>query len=273
MLGSLIGAASSVIGGLFGKSSQEKAQKKEYQRQKEFAQSGVQWKVEDAKKAGIHPLYALGANTTSYSPQSVGGTDYGIAEAGQNLGRAIQTTRSAGGKAEALSLTAAQLQNEGLAIDNDIKRAQLASSMAVANQPGQSAGIPPPDARWLVDGQGNAALPGDGNKYERKIAPPEPGQQHMEAGASPEVTLYKTVTGGYAPQIPQSLSEPFEQDWLSYYQWMARNKIAPGFSSAYMSPPLHVPLAPGHEWDYSIPGGQYYQRKILKRPQMKVRKW
>lgn len=262
MLDGIISAGASLLGGILGNSSKEKAAKKEYQRQKEFAQSGIQWKAADAKAAGIHPLYALGANTVSYSPQSVGGTDYGIAEAGQNLGRAIQATRSGAGKAEALSLTAAQLQNEGLKLDNDLKRTQLASSMATANQPGAAAGLPPPDARWGIDGQGQWQLPGDGNKYERRIAPPEPGQPHLEAGSSPEISHYKTVTGGYAPQVPQGLSESFEQDWLSYYQWLARNKIAPGLLESNMSPPLHVPLKPGHKWKYSILSGQYYQAPI-----------
>lgn len=32
---------------------------------KQFAKDSIQWKVEDAKKAGIHPLYALGASTNA----------------------------------------------------------------------------------------------------------------------------------------------------------------------------------------------------------------
>lgn len=32
---------------------------------KEFAQNSIQWRVEDAKQAGIHPLYAMGASTSS----------------------------------------------------------------------------------------------------------------------------------------------------------------------------------------------------------------
>ena len=279
MLGELIGAASSIAGGLLGQRSARKAQKKEYERQKEFAQSGVQWKVEDAKKAGIHPLYALGANTVSYAPSSVGSTDFGLADAGQNIGRAIDSTRSASGKAEALSQTAAAIQIDGLKLDNDLKRQQLASSMALTNQAGNPPGLPPPGARWGIDGQGQWALPGDGLEYGRKIAPPEPGQPHLESGSSPEVSLYKTVTGGYSPQIPQQLAEPFEQDWLSYWQWYARNKIAPAFSKGNMAPPLHVPLKTGYEWKYNLASGQYTQEPIWPinippyRPKFKMRKW
>ena len=41
--------------------------RQEYQNQKEFAQHGLRWKVEDAKQAGINPLVALGASTHSPS--------------------------------------------------------------------------------------------------------------------------------------------------------------------------------------------------------------
>lgn len=39
--------------------------------QREFAQNSIQWRVADAKKAGIHPLAALGAQGTSYTPMDM----------------------------------------------------------------------------------------------------------------------------------------------------------------------------------------------------------
>lgn len=44
--------------------------------QREFAQNSIQWRVADAKKAGIHPLYSLGANTPTYTPQSMDSFGY-----------------------------------------------------------------------------------------------------------------------------------------------------------------------------------------------------
>lgn len=38
--------------------------------QKEFAQKGIQWRVDDAKAAGLHPIYALGGSAANYSPVS-----------------------------------------------------------------------------------------------------------------------------------------------------------------------------------------------------------
>lgn len=155
MLGSIIGAGASILGGILGNRSAKKQAEQQYQHQKEFAQSGIQWKVADAEKAGIHPLYALGAQTTSYQPTSVGGTDFGLPEAGQNIGRAINATRSSPEQRAAIALTSAQI--EGVQLDNDLKRAQLASSLALATQNGQ-VGIPAIGDVNFVDGQGDSGV-------------------------------------------------------------------------------------------------------------------
>lgn len=72
---------------------------KNYNMQKEFAKSGLRWRVEDATAAGLHPLAALGANISSPSPISVGssmgfkpGQDYSwLAKLGQDIGRAVKS--------------------------------------------------------------------------------------------------------------------------------------------------------------------------------------
>lgn len=160
MLPQILAGAAQVAGGLLQNAANKKARAQEYEQQKEFAQSGIQWRVADAEKAGIHPLYAIGAQTTSYAPQSVGGQDYSfLGDAGQNIGRAIDATRSNPAKAEALALTASQIQLEGLKLDNDLKRAQLASAHALANQssaPGLPSLLTTHDIMGMP-GQGDAA--------------------------------------------------------------------------------------------------------------------
>lgn len=135
MLGALLSAGTSLLGGLLGKSSTDKANEINQQNalrqealQREFAQSGIQWKVEDAKKAGVHPLYALGAQTTSYSPVSVGAVGdnslaSGVASAGQDLSRAIAATSS---KPTRTAAIAEALTLEKGALENDLLRAQIA---------------------------------------------------------------------------------------------------------------------------------------------------
>lgn len=52
---------------------QRESRELEYKRAKEFAQHGIQWKARDATAAGLHPLFAMGAGTSNYSPQFIGG--------------------------------------------------------------------------------------------------------------------------------------------------------------------------------------------------------
>lgn len=156
MLGSLLSAGASILGGVLGANSAKKQAQQQYEHQKEFAQSGIQWKVQDAEKAGIHPLYALGAQTTSYQPTSVGGTDFGIPDAGQNIGRAIDATRNSPAQEAALRLTAAQIDSVNL--DNELKKTQLASAVALANQ--NQTSLPGPFDQRQIPGQGNTPLVG-----------------------------------------------------------------------------------------------------------------
>lgn len=275
LFGSLIGAGTQILGGLLGSNSQKDAEKaaarqrqKEYQQQKEFAQSGIQWRVKDAKKAGIHPLYAIGANTTSYSPQSIGtgpGTDFSfLGDAGQNIGRAIDSTRSNAAKADALALTASQIQLEGLRLDNDLKRAQLASSMSLINQTGISPGLPTASTAaspYGMPGQGNTPqIDGPGIRLEKKISPAAAGAHNQEYGEIPEVQFLRTPTG-WAPAIPEQLSEAFEQDRMGRWQWNYRNRIAPVMyandgSNPYFRPP-QIPLDHGQRWKYNFLVGEW----------------
>lgn len=262
MLPALIGAATSVAGGLLSNRANEKANKQAQENalrqealQKEFAQSGIQWKVKDAEAAGIHPLYALGANTISYSPSSVGATpnnfDF-LGSAGQNVGRAIQAAQSNPARITALQTTAAELQNEGLRLDNDLKRAQLVSAANLVNQPGTGPGLPNLLTTSAMPGQGNSPqIDGPTMDVSKKISPALDAK-HIEVGANPELLLGRTRSG-YAPQIPQSLSESFEQDNIGYWQWFFRNKLFadPGAIRA-------MPTRPGFRKHFSPWAGEYY---------------
>lgn len=114
MLGPILGAVGGIVNAITGSN----AAKRQEDLQKDFAQKGIRWKVADAKAAGVHPLYALGANTVSYSPVTAGGPDLSfLGEMGANIDRARMATsdgnfRSAGGAVEALALERAGLENE-----------------------------------------------------------------------------------------------------------------------------------------------------------------
>lgn len=85
----LIGAAGSILGGAISGEGQRKAASMNADLQREFAQHGISWRVADAKRSGIHPLAALGAQLHQAQPSYVGGSDYGLTNAGQYAGQAI----------------------------------------------------------------------------------------------------------------------------------------------------------------------------------------
>lgn len=109
--------------------------------QKEFAQMGTRWKVADAQAAGLHPLFALGGSTSTYSPvmpmmqsPQVTGAGYdtgqAVADMGQSLGGAISRMESQ------TERTARLLQLKALeaSVAKDVAQAQYWSSEAARNK-------------------------------------------------------------------------------------------------------------------------------------------
>lgn len=92
---------------------------KNYNAQKEFAQNSMQWRVADARAAGLHPLAALGQMGSSYTPTSVydNGPDVGsaVANAGTAIGNAMGQ----------IGLLNAEAELEGKRLENASKLMEL----------------------------------------------------------------------------------------------------------------------------------------------------
>lgn len=127
MLGELISAGASLLGGLFGNQQKQQGQEREIELQREFAQNGVRWRVEDAQRAGIHPLAALGSSGAQYSPVGLGDNDSAAigASIGQDLSGAINSARTAPERAGALSQKMQALGLERAGLENELLRAQI----------------------------------------------------------------------------------------------------------------------------------------------------
>lgn len=127
-LGGLVSAGASLFGAKKNNDTQKQINEQNLNAQREFAQNSIQWRVNDAKKAGLHPLAALGANTPSYTPsaQSSNFGD-GIAQAGAALGQGIASINFQQQKN-------AKLQNELL--ESQIESQKLQNS-AFAREMGQ----------------------------------------------------------------------------------------------------------------------------------------
>lgn len=163
MLGPIISGIGSVLGGLFGQNNQKKQMQAQMDAQKEFAQKGIRWRVEDAKAAGIHPLAALGAQTTSFSPIGIPGSPLaeGMSQAGQEIGRAIEAKGTTAERAFNLKMQTLQLQR------GELENQLLASQIARINSPTQ---LPPPMPSAV---SGSSATPGSVIDGQNTATPPE----------------------------------------------------------------------------------------------------
>lgn len=242
MLGSLISAGTSILGGLLGSSEKSKDRKM----QKEFAQSGIQWKVEDAKKAGVHPLYALGANTHSFAPVSTGGDiGTGIAAAGQDISRAVNSTSDQSTRLNSFNTAIQKLSVDKMSLENDLLRSQIAKINATSTPAMPTAG-----QRYLIDGQGSTALPGLVETSPMARTASDPSGLHHEPGAITDIGYARTADGGYAPVMSHDVKQRLEEDLPGMLLWNIRNRLFPTVG-ANSSPPK-VPVPEGYDrWMYN----------------------
>lgn len=277
-LGGALGAAGSIAGGLFGgnRESPEDHFWDNYNMQKEFAQNGIRWRVEDAKNAGLHPLAALGSAGASYTPSTTIGdsgpqTDLSwLSETGQNIGRAInaKATERERARNEAYQQQANELQLENMKLQNEsikfdmVRQAALDAERAARWQQ-QVPKMQSFDTRAdgaVISGQGDAK-----SSSLFSVKPPElwanhPGTPFAEAGSHPEVKWARTSDGGYSPVRSQAMEEALEDDLVGSLSWNVRNRLAPFvMGEAYNSPPPREFL-PGNDfgWAYNVWKGSYY---------------
>lgn len=224
--------------------------------QREFAQQGIRWKVEDAKAAGIHPLFAMGANTASFSPnqfQPVGDdtggiVQRGLSQFGQDIGRAVTATSTKdqrnNGITSALALERQQLEN-------DLLRSQIVRNLGQSGPPmpsgvGRSGGLA---------GQQDATL-GTYNIEPAEVGASLPKNAGQTAGpAIPQVTWGMSPDArGIQPFPPKALGVEDELGAPLMLDWYIRNRILPNVRSG-SQPDMAVvrkmfPGAIGVRWSY-----------------------
>lgn len=235
-VGGAIGAVGSLIGGGISANNANNLAGMNYNAQKEFAQNGIRWRVEDAKRAGIHPLYALGASTASFSPVQSYGGDYGISDALANFGQGIdraaeaKMTRQEREREDARQemqdvFTLARFQADQRyqdaqvrLIDSEIARNKIASMVALKD----AARTPPmPGSPTLLSGQGDAPPVGtkDAPYWDKSI--PQMGFAHDASGKLIDVI----PSDPYA----QRTEDKLVIEWLPWLQALWQNVLAKGF--------------------------------------------
>lgn len=222
-----------IIGGIasvFGANSAAKQAEAARRQQEDFAKHGIQYKVDDAKAAGINPYAALGASTSM--PAAVTGDTSGYGVAGQNIGRALDALNPQEQRNAELDtkIKSAQLDNQNLI------NAGLASELAT-----RSSGAPPArptlDQSYLVDGQGAAkrlkiVVPvGDKliKQEPQKITPSDPTLAGVAPGTVNDYAFSRDPSGNLYPIPSKEVMEAQSNDMLGMLSWNVRNRIMPAF--------------------------------------------
>lgn len=258
-LGQFIGGASSLFGGGGGQSPATTLGQQQLQFAMDAAGKQIQWRVKDAKDAGIHPLYAMGApafNPTSISiPGDAPGPDIGAALSGmgQGIGRAIDAVRTKDERQEsAYEMIRQSQQIERGDLENQVLRAQLASAVARLGRDQVGPPAPTPNPVTAATGQSvikpNEITSSQGDIPHAAAGPVAPSNQWRVA---PDGTVYPT------PEANLQMDDMGSPGWLP---WMYRNHVRPFVQQLFgqnvqgVAPPMSY-LPPGAtHWRKSLDG-------------------
>lgn len=216
-----------VAGGLINSKEQRDSAKAQAEAntasQREFAQHGIRWKVEDAKAAGLHPLYALGGAGASYAPNPITVTD--------GLGATMQRAGQNLSKAASMQMTAEQIKTKEL--QDELLKAQIDQTRAHADYyRSQSPIVTPGVSVFPYTGAASSSLPGyplppraasrfddnavvTGGKFDKVNYKPNEHksarskEQHITPGKGPGLSEYN-LTGSRSMLLPHTFSDDAE---------------------------------------------------------------
>lgn len=235
--------------------------------QREFAKNGLQWRIEDAKKAGIHPLAALGFQGPSASPIIIDegpaqgpppdpNTNFAI-QMGSNFGRAMMSSATREERMlQQLNLASMHLDIEGKALDNQIRASQLRN----IRQTGPAMPSPLDQEGSTSMGQGNFQVkPSQATSTTR-------GAPHQQAGAIADMGFARTSDGGYIPVPSTDIKERIEDNIFHEATHFLRNNVVPNLTGGSPPDPKNYPLPKGYDhWKWSYTKQQYMPAKRYKR--------
>lgn len=277
--GAVISAAGSLLGGALSSRSasntaddQMALTRDQMQLQREFAQQGIRWRVEDAKAAGIHPLYALGASIPSFSPVSYipGDTGYGIgqglSEAASHIGRSVDATRTPQEQVDSrlgeLALTRAELEN-------DLLRSQIAK----LNQ-SPTVGLPAGGNNQAIPGQpdiermGLIVSPAKQHVVEKpqEIVVASPFNSSQEPHPITDVGFVQTPTG-LAPVPSKDAKDRIEDQIIPEAMWALRNHLIPTLGASDNQPPKSMLPEGASSWRWEVTKQEW--QPVFHRPSSK----
>lgn len=235
-----LSAIGNIAGGLFGGGGKGKQGDAERFAEKQLhtqMQKAIQWRVQDAREAGVHPLAALGASVSATPATPVGGSSDGdrynlaasLGELGQSIVRAIGANMSEEERdrasMRALQLEEQELTNEQLRFNLQQMRNSVAPPPDHWSMYGGTGPIPrgaPIEAVRLHPGASAAGLVENKPSEVIRNAEGVPGQ---EAGTSPELQWMRTNKGWVA--MPSTHWNMDDVSSPGTFGWLLRNRMYP----------------------------------------------
>lgn len=224
--------------------------------QREFAQNGIRWRVEDAVAAGLHPLAALGSGGASFSPSYSMGDEPSRGDIFRSMGQSIERAQNKTMTEEERAVKMLALQ--GMVLDNDNKLIEN----AILKRRLEDMDKPPTPTK---------SVPSENTMTESD-------RPWQVAGQHAAVDFMRTATG-LIPIMPPMLAEALESDDFTQKQWMIRFKGEP--NRAPTEKPSLSKLPQGYDdWDWSAKHQEWQPRTFSQmnisgrmRAERKMRGW
>jgi len=275
--GALVEGAFDLTGQLLNANEQRKQAAKNRDLQNMYGEHGIAIKVKDAADAGIHPLYALGANTFSPTPINVG-SSFDLRGVGQNINRAITATRDQEQRGDALGdfmqkkdaeadarlygkeMAQLNLDRARVSLETDhIRNAIAASQLMQLNNAQVGPGLPSASgSTTFIEGQRTPPV-GVIKVEPSKVTSAKAGNPAHEAGSTPSMKVYDTAAGPIA--LPsQQAAESIESIPLGGLGLMLIDSAGQVGRRLSGGPPPKTPLPASHEWAWNALRGSWYAR-------------
>lgn len=245
-MGGLVGGIFSAVGDAVNNIYGRWANERDFGYQKDLNNNQISWRVADAQRAGIHPIYALGPTGATFSPVS---TNF-AQSSGQDLSRAEAANKD---RAQRERERISQYQNataeEQRAAERhkaEINRlntetALIQSQIAREN----SAQLGPGGPRSYPN-----ARPGSVQRVPARNVVGSPGNPAREPGAITDYSYYRSSDGGIRIIPSEQMKERIEDSPLEL-DWIYRNQLQPMFGGVRPPSNAEFPLPDGYVWRWS----------------------
>lgn len=232
---------------------------RDFQWQKQLAESGIQMRVNDAKAAGIHPLYAMG-QMPGFNPspiayqggepdQAIGGGGSSMGASLHNMGQGIQRALMATQTKEERQMSTL----ESILVQQKIQRGNLENELLASQIARMQADqIGPPMA------SGGSVNTGAYKVNPNEITASQPDAKHITAGPAHPGREMSSMGGGHVMALPAKPLQIDDMGSPGWIPWLYRNQVLPFVKQALGHPTdQHQPSEkprPGYQWHFSFPG-------------------